>query len=222
MNAIQTPRRRTWVLLFSVVIAVTLVLTAWVAFMPRDAAYVAANPSTSGSAETPANESPEETPAAPLNLPTPTPGTIEPAPVEVEKVSEAASAVIEAQNQIGQRADGSAVGAEAVATGFVLGELQSFAQEQLDLGYRQVGEAKVTEVTVVSSDLNAAVPVMTLAVCVDVSDVDVVDAAGNSYKAALYNPGHPVKHIYGAEFLEGTWKLSTHDIPDLQDCPGAA
>lgn len=206
-------RRRNWIVAAVVVAAVALAFTIW-AVGSRNAATVSADPSMS--------ESPDEAPAVPLDIATPTPGEIAEEPVEAEKASEAATAVIAAQNQIGQRADGSALGAEMIATGFVLGELQAFAQEQKDLGYRQTGEARVTEVTVQSADLAAAVPVMTLAVCVDVSDVDVVDAAGNSYKDALYNPGRPVKHIYGAEFLEGTWKLSTHDIPDLQDCPEAA
>lgn len=215
MDASENPRRRRlWIVVASVAAAIALAITAWAVFVPRNVANVTADPS--------ASESADEPPAAPLDLPAPTPGQIEEEPAEVEKVSETAAAVIAAQNQIAQRADGSAVGAETVATGFVLGELQAFAQEQRDLGYRQTGEARVTEVTVQSSDLTAAIPVMTLAVCVDVSDVDVVDAAGNSYKDALYNPGRPVKHIYGAEFLEGTWKLSTHDIPDLQDCPEAA
>lgn len=210
----DTRRWRLWIVACSAAAIVILAVTAWALVRPGMIGADAA-----GSTATPG---PDESSAAPLDLPAPTPGVITEEPAEVEKATEAASAVIEAQNQIAQRADGSAIGAEMIATGFVLGELQSYAQEQRDLGYRQTGEARVTQVTVQSVDLTAAVPVMTLAVCVDVSGIDVVDAAGNSYKAALYNPGHPVKHIYGAEFADGTWKISTHDIPDEQDCPAAS
>ena len=137
---------------------------------------------------------------------------------EAERAQNSVVAVVEANNEILTRGDGSSVGAEEIATGFVLGEIQSRAQEQMDWEYTQVGEAKVTSVTASNVDLDADPPVMTLTVCIDVSDVDMLDAAGQSMKAALYNPGRPVKHIYGAEFRDGVWKIATHDIPDQQDC----
>lgn len=140
---------------------------------------------------------------------------------EAERASVAVDAVVAATDEISQRGDGSAVGIEAVATGWVLGELQSKAREQYDLGYRQTGEAAVTSVTTTTIDLASTPATITLKVCIDVAGIDVTDAAGNSLKASLYNPGHPVAHLYGAVFEGDTWKISTHDIPDVQDCPAA-
>lgn len=134
--------------------------------------------------------------------------------VEVARAQESATAVVAALDEILTRGDGSAVGADAIAADFVLGELQARAQEQMDNGYHQVGEAVVTSVTATDINLAGEPPTMTLLVCVDVSGIDILDAAGNSQRASLYNPGHPVPHIYGAQFLDETWKLASHSIPD--------
>lgn len=138
---------------------------------------------------------------------------------EVERATTAADAVVAALDEVGKRGDGSAVGVEAVATGWVLGEVQSHAREQLDLGYKQTGDAVVTSVTPTAVDLAAAT--ITLKVCVDVSGIDITDAAGNSLKDSLYNPGRPVAHLYGAVFEDNAWKISSHEIPDVQDCAAA-
>lgn len=140
---------------------------------------------------------------------------------EIERASAAIDSVIAATDEISQRGDGSAVGLESIATGWVLGELQSKAREQYDLGYRQTGEADATSVTTTAIDLASTPATITLKVCIDVSAIDVIDAAGNSLKASLFNPGHPVAHLYGAVFEDEMWKISTHDIPDVQDCPAA-
>lgn len=140
---------------------------------------------------------------------------------EVERATSAVDAVIAALDEVGQRGDGSAVGVEAIATGWVLGEVQSHAREQFDLGYTQKGDAVVTSVTPTAVDLSADPATITLKVCVDVSDIDIIDAAGNSLKDSLYNPGRPVAHIYGAVFEDDTWKISSHEIPDVQDCAAA-
>lgn len=140
---------------------------------------------------------------------------------EVERASAAADAVVAALDEVGQRGDGSAVGVEAIATGWVLGEVQSHAREQFDLGYTQTGDGVVTSIAPTAVDLSADPATITLKVCVDVSGIDITDAAGNSLKDSLYNPGHPVAHIYGAVFEDNTWKISSHDIPDTQDCAAA-
>jgi hypothetical protein len=140
---------------------------------------------------------------------------------EVERATAAADAVVAALDEVSQRGDGSAVGVETVATGWVLGEVQSHAREQLDLGYKQTGDAVVTSVTPTAVDLASSPATITLKVCVDVSGIDVTDEAGNSLKASLYNPGRPVAHIYGAVFEDDTWKISSHEIPDEQDCAAA-
>ncbi|UYO96650.1 hypothetical protein OED01_13740 [Microbacterium sp. M28] len=161
-----------------------------------------------------------EDPLASVTAPTPAPlGD------DVEAESERAMAAVEilvtAADEIAERGDGSAVGLESVATGWALGELQAKAREQFDLGYTQTGKAVVSSVAVIDADLEATPAVITMRVCVDASDIDVHDAAGNSLKDSLYDPGRPVAHLYGAVFEDDTWKISTHDIPDVQDCAAA-
>lgn len=177
-----------------------------------------ATPAPAPSPDDSATPEPPSTEPLPIEAPTPAPLT-DSEEVEVERATDTATVVVDALNTIGQQADGSAVGIEQIATGFVEGEMQAFAQEQLDLGYTQVGDAVITSVTASDVDLAASPAVMTLTVCVDTSGVDVLDAAGNSLKASLYNPGRPVTHIYGAVFVDDVWKISTHDIPEAQDCP---
>lgn len=157
-------------------------------------------------------------PPRPLAIPTPSPGPIGTKDDSVEAVDKAVDTLIVATNQVLQRGDGSIDGAEVVASGFVLGELQALAAERQALGYKQVGEAKVTDVTVSAVDLNATPPTMNLTVCVDTSDVDVIDENGKSLKDRMYTPDHPVQHIYGAQFLSGVWKLVTHEIPEKGTC----
>lgn len=135
---------------------------------------------------------------------------------ESARATKAVDALISSMNQIGNRADGSSVGVESIATGFVLGEIQAFAQERQDLGYKQTGEAKITHLEASKVRLGGKTPKMTLTVCVDVSGIKVTDAAGNAM--STYNPGRPVKNVYGAEFVGGSWKISTHKIPNKQNC----
>ena len=181
---------------------------------PSDANTIDTLPSTADTATPPP---PSETPL-PITAPTSAPLT-ESEEVEVERATDTATTVIDTLNTIGQLGDGSAVGVDQIATGFVQGELEAFGREQLDLGYRQVGDAVITSVTASNVNLEAAPATMTLTVCVDTSGIDVLDAAGNSLKASLYNPGRPVTHVYGAEFVGDVWKISTHEIPEVQDCP---
>lgn len=155
---------------------------------------------------------------APLNIPTPTPGPIGDQKDSVEAIDSTLDSFMVATNEVLQRADGSVTGAETVASGFVLGELQALAAERKELGYKQIGEAKVTDVTVGAVDLAATPPTMVLTVCVDTSDVDVVDENGTSMKDRMYTPDHPVQHTYGAQFLDGLWKIVTHEIPDKGTC----
>lgn len=197
-----------------------------------DAAPRTTSSESAGSASTDAQADASPSPA---DTATPAPPSSDPLPItaptsgpisdseeaEVERATDTATTVVDTLNTIGKLGDGSAIGVEQIATGFVQGELEAFAREQLDLGYRQVGDAVVTSVTASDVNLESSPATMTLTVCVDTSAVDVLDAAGNSLKASLYNPGRPVTHIYGAEFVDDIWKISTHEIPEVQDCPTA-
>ena len=154
----------------------------------------------------------------PLDLETPSPAPVTEADEAEAAAETSVTQLVSATNQILQRADGEVAGIDAIASGFVRGELEALAAERSHQGYTQVGDAKVTSVDVATVDLDSDPATMTLEVCIDASDIDVVDANGNSLKEALYNPGHPVLHLYGAEHIDGLWKLTTHEIPEDARC----
>jgi len=211
-------RRLNWLLAAAGLLVIAAIVTAVILLSgspsaPAPSAQNSAEPVGTGDEE-------DEASTAPLQFEAPSPAPLSPSEDdEVERAETTAAAVVAATNEIAQRGDGSAVGLDQIATGFVLGELESSAREQFDLGYRQVGEARVTQTTASDVDLSVDPQTMTLTVCVDVSDIDVLDETGKSLKASLYDPGRPVKHVYGAVFEDGVWKLATHQIPDDQDCP---
>lgn len=219
MDSSVQPRftRRRW---FAIAIVASLAIAAAGVTIALVSATVSAP--TASSTDAPVDTGDEDGASEdPLNsVATPSPSPLsEDEAAEAERASASVASVISALDEISQRGDGSAVGVEAVATGWVLGELQSRAREQFDLEYKQTGEAVITHLEATEVDLASDPASITFTVCIDVSAIDVVDAAGNSLKDALYDPGHPVAHIYGAVFEDNTWKVSTHDIPDVQDCP---
>lgn len=163
-------------------------------------------------------EEEEAPPPPPLELTMPTPSPLGDEAAATEAVVTAAETLVSATNEVLQRADGGFEGIESIATGFVEGELQALAIEREKMGYRQVGEASVSSVAVRDIDLTASPPVALLEVCIDTSDLDVVDSNGTSVADQLYRPDHPVLHLYGAVFIDGLWRLSTHEIPDGATC----
>ena len=160
----------------------------------------------------------EPPPPPPVQVPMPTPAPIGDEAVATEAVVSSVETLVDATNEVLQRADGGTEGIESVATGFVEGEVQALALEREKLGYTQVGEATVTSTKVRSIDLAANPPTALLEVCIDTSDLDVLDPNGESVADQLYRPGHPVMHLYGAVFLDGLWRVSTHEIPDGASC----
>jgi hypothetical protein len=160
---------------------------------------------------------PEKTPP-PLDIPAPGPQPLGDAKASASAADSAVAAVVTANNEILQRADGGTVGIDDVTAGFVRGELQALAAEREKLGYKQVGEAKIVSTTVRSVDLSASPPTVELGVCIDSSKVDIVDSNGKSLGDLLYKPGVPVLNVYGAQYLDGRWKIVTHDIPDGAPC----
>ena len=86
------------------------------------------------------------------------------------------------------------------------------------MGYTQVGEAVVTT-SVRSIDLTSAPPTASSKSASTPSSLDVLDPPARPSADQLYQPGHPVLHLYGAVFTDGVWRLSTHEIPDGAACP---
>lgn len=207
------PRRRRlrWIIAGAVVLAlVALSIGVIVSTVPPspDAAPV-------GAAEQAKQEEP--TPP-PLEAPMPPPAPVGDEAVATEAVVVSVNALVDATNEVLQRADGGTEGIESVATGFVAGEVQALALEREQLGYTQVGEATVTSAEVRSLDLAADPPTALLEVCIDTSDLDVLDPNGDSVADQLYRPDHPVMHLYGAVYTDGLWRVSTHEIPDGASC----
>lgn len=101
---------------------------------------------------------------------------------------------------------------------FVQGEFEALATERAELGYTQVGKARITSVNVRGTHLDSTPEKLSLNVCIDSTKVDVLDANGASLKSTMYNPGRPVLNIYGAELRGGVWKITTHDIPSKDTC----
>lgn len=179
----------------------------------------AAPTETTEAAPPPVDEGDEPVvPTTPLAVPPVEPGQLGDEAQSAEAADVAITAVVEASTEIAQRADGDTTGLESITTGFVQGELQALADERFQLGYKQIGEAKIVSVTSRDIDLSATPPTVTLDVCIDASGIDVVDAGGNSLKASMYDPGYPTLHTYGAQFVDGLWKIATHEIPDSAPC----
>lgn len=149
------------------------------------------------------------------------PGRVAPTSPPTQQTDAADAAVrglIEVGNKVLAAPELNLDSVSAVATGFAEGELQSLATERRQQGYTQVGEAQVTSVSTQSMDLSASPPSITLAVCIDSSDIDVLDANGTSLKGLLYQAPGPVLNIYGAVFIDGAWRISTHEIPVDSTC----
>lgn len=157
--------------------------------------------------------------AEPTPTPTPTPTLAPPEQEAVDEAAESASEVVEVINNVlGSEEKEVPTDLSQFASGFVEGEVLAMATEWEKLGYRQVGEAVITEVTLKSSNLEADPQTVELNVCIDSSGIDVLDQNGNSLKESLYNPGHPVLNVYGAVKVDGVWKLTTHEIPTDGNC----
>ena len=146
-----------------------------------------------------------------------------PAPLGGESASIASAetalaSMIAVTNDILQRADGSSEGLPEVASGFVWGELQALAAERAQLGYRQRGASTIVSTSIRSVDLGASQPAVLIDVCIDSSGVSVVDSSGSSLDGLLYRSEANVLNIYGVHYIDGVWKISTHQIPENSTC----
>jgi len=220
MPSISTRRRL--IIIGATFATVVVILLGWGTslgwFASQSAAGAPGDAASTRAEVEPPSSDPERPTPPPLDLPRPTPKPVGGKAASEQAASAAADALLAASNQVLQRGNGGTAGLAAIATGFVRGELEALAAERADLGYKQVGAAKITSKKVQSIDLAASPPTVVLEVCIDVSKIDILDSNGKSMKGLLYKPGVPVKHVYGAQYLDGLWKISTHDIPDNDPC----
>jgi hypothetical protein len=224
-------RSRARALTISGLVVVLLLVAALILSQTRGGGNNGAEGGTAGDSPTTGEEAsapvdstdvPEDAstePPAPLDVDGPATGPIDDIDAEQARVEESVGLVVEATNELTERGDGAIDGLEAIATGFVLGELENLSREYAEQGYTQSGEARIVSSELVSADLDADPPHIVIDVCIDVSAITLTDAAGNDVSDLLYNPGHPVRHEYGADFVDDVWKVSTHEIPETQDCP---
>lgn len=132
-------------------------------------------------------------PGAPTSSAPSTPDSTEstmPPPTETELASEAASAMLrkyyEVRNDLRQDPN---VPLKRLGTVAISGELsaqQLLVKKEREAGHRQVGSTRVAQLEVQSVNLDDSdptsgkVPTVQIDVCADVSDVDFIDAGGDS------------------------------------------
>jgi hypothetical protein len=134
--------------------------------------------------------------SSPTSPTSPTPSTPDsgdstmPPPTETELASEAASAVLrkyyEVRNDLRQDPKLPLKRLDAVAVSGELSAQLLLVKKEREAGHRQVGDTTVAQFTVQSVNLDNSdptsgkVPTVQIDVCADVSDVDFVDAGGDS------------------------------------------
>jgi hypothetical protein len=134
--------------------------------------------------------------SSPTSPTSPTPSTPDstesttPPLTETELASEAASAVLrkyyEVRNDVRQHPNVPLKRLGGVAVSSELSAQRLLVKKEREAGHRQVGDTKVAQFKVQSVNLDNSnptagkVPTVQIDVCADVSDVDFVDARGNS------------------------------------------
>jgi hypothetical protein len=103
-----------------------------------------------------------------------------------------------------------------IAAGAVRGELEAARQEYDANGWRQEGAASVASVTVVTADLAAADPTVTVDACIDSSAVRVLDRNGTD----LRNQATPDRSLnrYVLVRSAGVWRVTGHTFPADATC----
>ena len=210
----RTVRRRTVAIATSAIVLAALTVTTTFALAPRteqvstagrQASGQPVDPSTVQSSVDPAPSGSEAAtaPDAPAGK----------ADVAASAAASAVTSVITATNSLLTTPGSVPKDLARFTGGFVEGELLALAAERESLGYTQVGTTVITSITTAKKNLDGDPPTVVLNVCIDSSGVDVLDASGASLKASLYDPGHPVLNVYGAQYIDGTWKIVSHDLP---------
>ena len=108
-------------------------------------------------------------------------------------------------------------GIDALAVGFVRGEVDARAAEQSQSGVRQIGSTVIVSVTPIDVDTQSDPATVTLAVCLDSSNVDVLDSRGRSLKDRL-GRNEKTLNYYGLQQTPDGWRLATHEFPDDPTC----
>jgi hypothetical protein len=106
--------------------------------------------------------------------------------------------------------------ASAVATGAALAEIEAQLLEFEVQGWSLKGEPRFEDVTVLTSDLDGTPPTAAVSVCVDSTDVRLLQSDGSPV-ASVDGPRRAV-NIYTLAFEDGAWRVLDHTFPDDPTC----
>jgi hypothetical protein len=175
------------------------------------------------------NGGPSETAAArPSGTPAPAASAEPtPAPSSPADADDATGAILEADaaetvltdyfetvNALSEPADLEA--ASAVATGAALAEIEAQLLEFEVQEWSLQGEPRFEDITVLKSDLEGAPPTATVSVCVDSTDVKLLQSDGSPV-ASIEGPRRAV-NLYTLAFEDDAWRVLDHTFPDDPTC----
>ena len=153
-------------------------------------------------------------------------------PTDTELASEAASSVLRkyyaVRNELRQEPNLPLKRLGSVAVSSELAAQQNLVKNEREAGYRQVGDTKVAQFKVQSVDLDNSdpnagkVPTVQIDVCADVSDVDFVDARGES----VISPERPdsgwirflVSNYEWDANPDGGWRVASSQDLEREPC----
>lgn len=106
--------------------------------------------------------------------------------------------------------------APSSVTGPYAEALEARLAEFEDMGWTQVGSPTIESLEILEEHPGEEPPYVVVLACVDSSEVDIIDAQGNS----LRNEGTPTRtaNVYTLVQEDGTWTISEATFPEDPDC----
>jgi cytoskeletal protein RodZ len=108
-------------------------------------------------------------------------------------------------------------GIAAVVTGDALAEVEAQQLEFESRGWSLTGSTRFEDVSVVEADLESDRPTATVSVCVDSSDVQLMDE-DNSPVSTATDESRRAINLYSLAYTDGAWRVTSHTFPDDPQC----
>lgn len=176
----------------------------------RTGAAVSADPTPTNPA--PTNPAPPTTPApVATSDPSAPEGTVSP---EIATTAVESLLVTLASDPEGVQPDDTTL--TSLATGAILNEIAADTQELEANGWTRTGVAKVDGVRIISNDPSANPATAVVEVCVDSTDVRLLDVAGDVIGDPLATPRS--LNIYSLVSEGGVWRVAARTFPDEPAC----